>query len=338
MLRRTFFGLFATFSLFASSLAALAQTGELPLGGSPTLPPAPSEAIAAAVGEYGDPRTPYTVYEQGGDLRILRADLPTLDGHAIRNLAEAVVMDRGQVVGLRTADGVLPRLDVGADTVAHIQAGIHGKPARVRQAALAATPPVEPPSRARSDLVALTSVDPTIKLDIRYATANNFMGFPLYERANAYLQRPAAEAVARANAALKAYGFGLLIHDGYRPWYVTRMFWDATPDYAHVFVADPAKGSRHNRGCAVDLTLYDLKTGQAVEMTGRYDEMSPRSYADYKGGTSRQRALRDLLRREMEAQGFSVYPEEWWHFDFGRWADYAIGTATFSELATRQDK
>ena len=134
-------------------------------------------------------------------------------------------------------------------------------------------------------------------------------------------------------AALKAYGYGLLIHDGYRPWFVTRMFWDATPDYAHVFVADPAKGSRHNRGCAVDLTLYELKTGQAIEMTGQYDEMSPRSFADYRGGTSRQRWLRDLLRREMEAQGFSVYPQEWWHFDYSRWADYGIGTASFSDLA-----
>jgi D-alanyl-D-alanine dipeptidase len=99
-----------------------------------------------------------------------------------------------------------------------------------------------------------------------------------------------------------------------------------------MFVADPSQGSRHNRGCATDLTLYDLKTGKAVEMTGGYDEMSPRSYADYAGGTSRERWLRDLLRREMEAQGFAVYPEEWWHFDYKDWSDYAIGTATFSQL------
>ena len=132
--------------------------------------------------------------------------------------------------------------------------------------------------------------------------------------------------------ALASRGYGLLIHDGYRPWYVTKMFWDATPESAHVFVADPSQGSRHNRGCAVDLTLYDLKSGTAVEMTGRYDEMSPRSYADYVGGTSRQRWFRALLRGAMEAQGFSVYPEEWWHFDYKDWSDYAIGTATFSQL------
>jgi D-alanyl-D-alanine dipeptidase len=83
----------------------------------------------------------------------------------------------------------------------------------------------------------------------------------------------------------------------------------------------------------VDLTLYDLKSGKAVEMTGRYDEMSPRSYADYVGGTSRQRWLRQLLRSAMEAQGFAVYPEEWWHFDYKDWSDYGIGNATFAQLA-----
>ena len=328
MLKRSLVGLVTLLSV-----AVVARAGELPLGGAVLLPPLPPPEIAAAVGEYGDPRTPYTVYEQHGELRVLRADLPAVDSHRIDKVEEAIVVDKGHVIGLRSGDTILPRLDVGADTVAHIQAGIHGRPARVRRAALAAQPPQEPPPRTPSDLVELTAIDPTIRLDIRYATSNNFMGFPLYERAAAYLQRPAAEAVARANGALKAYGYGLLIHDGYRPWFVTRMFWDSTPEDAHVFVADPAKGSRHNRGCAVDLTLYDLKTGQAVEMTGRYDEMSPRSFADYRGGTSRQRWHRDLLRREMEAQGFSVYPEEWWHFDYSRWADYGIGTASFSDLA-----
>ena len=132
--------------------------------------------------------------------------------------------------------------------------------------------------------------------------------------------------------ALAPKGYGLLIHDAYRPWFVTKMFWDATPDTSHVFVADPSQGSRHNRGCAVDLTLYDLKTGRAVEMTGRYDEMSPRSFADYIGGTSRQRWLRELLRTSMEAQGFAVYPQEWWHFDYQDWNEYGIGNATFTEL------
>jgi D-alanyl-D-alanine dipeptidase len=223
--------------------------------------------------------------------------------------------------------------DIGAEVVEKIRAGVKADNGQLRAGALRAKPPEEPKPKRAFDLVDLTTIDPGIKLDIRYASANNFIGFPLYERPAAYLQRPAAEALGRAERALASKGYGLLIHDGYRPWFVTKMFWDATPDSAHVFVADPSQGSRHNRGCAVDLTLYDLKTGAPVEMTGRYDEMSPRSYADYIGGTSRQRWLRELLRKEMEAQGFAVYPEEWWHFDYKDWNDYAIGNATFAEIA-----
>ena len=129
--------------------------------------------------------------------------------------------------------------------------------------ARAAQPPPENGEFREADLVELTKLDPTIRLEIRYATTNNFLGTVFYSQARAFMQRPAAEAVVRANRKLKALGYGLLIHDAYRPWYVTKVFWDATPDDKKVFVADPAKGSRHNRGCAVDLTLYDLKTKKA---------------------------------------------------------------------------
>jgi serine beta-lactamase-like protein LACTB len=112
------------------------------------------------------------------------------------------------------------------------------------------------------------------------------------------------------------------------------MFWDATPGKYHTFVADPLKGSRHNRGCAVDLTLYDRKTGKPVEMPGGYDEFSDRSYADYLGGTSRQRWHRDLLRRAMEAEGFAVYEAEWWHFDYRDWRHFPILNARFKDLAS----
>jgi D-alanyl-D-alanine dipeptidase len=229
-------------------------------------------------------------------------------------------------------DGGLPRRDVGAEVEARIHAAVHADPDKVRKAALAATPPTEPTPRRASDLVPLTGLDPTIKVDTIYATTRNFMGIPIYEKAGAYMQRPAAEAVARASKALHRYGYGLWVTDAYRPWYATKMFWDATPPEDHNFVADPALGSRHNRGCAVDLTLYDLKTGKPVEMTGRIDEMSARSIANYDGGTTRQRWLRALLRREMEAQGFTVYTDEWWHFDYKDWPDYAIGTATYTDL------
>jgi D-alanyl-D-alanine dipeptidase len=133
----------------------------------------------------------------------------------------------------------------------------------------------------------------------------------------------------RVHRALASQGYGLLIHDAYRPWWVTKVFWEATPPSLREFVADPAKGSRHNRGCAVDLTLYDLRSGEAVQMPGVYDEMSPRSYPNYSGGTPEQRERRDLLRRAMEREGFSVYDTEWWHFDFNDWREYPIVNRDF---------
>lgn len=202
----------------------------------------------------------------------------------------------------------------------------------LRAAALAASPPAEQGDFRDTDLVELVANDPTIKLDIRYAGTNNFAGTAFYKQARALMQRPAADAVARANASLKKQGLGLLIHDSYRPWHVTKMFWDATPDDMKIFVANPANGSRHNRGCAVDLTLYDLQSGQPIQMVGGYDEFSPRSFPMYPGGTSRQRWYRELLRRTMEAEGFNVYEYEWWHFDFKDWKKYRIGNVTFEKI------
>jgi len=202
----------------------------------------------------------------------------------------------------------------------------------LREEALKAQPPHESGRFRRPELVELIKLDPTIKLDIRYATDNNFMSTPLYSQARAFLQRPAAQALLRAHRALRKQGYGLLIHDGYRPWFVTKMFWEATPDDKKIFVADPAKGSRHNRGCAVDLTLYDLKTGEAVEMPSGYDEMTKRAYADYPGGTDEQRDRRATLRRAMEKEGFKVNPEEWWHFDYKDWGKYPIMNVKFEDL------
>jgi D-alanyl-D-alanine dipeptidase len=202
----------------------------------------------------------------------------------------------------------------------------------LRQQALKATPPEEAGRFRAPDLVELVTLDPTLRLDIRYATTNNFVGAPVYTQARAFLQRPAAEALLRAHRALHALGYGLVIHDGYRPWYVTRIFWDATPGAQRMFVSDPQKGSRHNRGCAVDLSLYDLKTGEEVAMPSGYDEMTERAYADYPGGSERSRALRKILRQAMERQGFTVYPEEWWHFDYRDWRLYPILNLRFEEL------
>jgi D-alanyl-D-alanine dipeptidase len=198
--------------------------------------------------------------------------------------------------------------------------------------ALAASPPVETGTFRASELIELVRLDPTIKLDIRYAGTNNFLGTPIYAQPRAFLQRPAAEALVRASRALKADGYGLLVHDAYRPWYVTKLFWDATPEAQHKFVADPAKGSKHNRGCAVDLTLYRLADGKPVDMPSLYDEMSERAYPTYTGGSKAARARRELLRARMEAEGFAVYEFEWWHFDFKDWREYAVANVRFEDL------
>ena len=204
--------------------------------------------------------------------------------------------------------------------------------AELRAEALAARPPREQGDFLPSDLIDVAKLDPGIKLDIRYATSDDFLSTPVYTSARALLQRPAAEALLRAHRELMKRGYGLLIFDAYRPWYVTKIFWDATPADKHQFVADPAQGSRHNRGCAVDLTLYDLHTGREITMTGVYDEMSERSYPDYAGGTPEQRAHRQVLRAAMEAQNFKVYDTEWWHFDYRDWPRYAIQNVPFEEI------
>ncbi len=193
-------------------------------------------------------------------------------------------------------------------------------------------PPTEPGPFRRPELVELVKLDPTLRLDIRYATSNNFVGRPVYDEARAFLQRPAAEALARVNRSLRKQGFGLVIFDGYRPWYVTKLFWDVTPAERKIFVADPSRGSRHNRGCAVDLTLFDLRTGKEVSMPSEYDEMTERSHINYEGGTPDQRRLRSLLRLAMETECFSVYDPEWWHYDYRDWKEYPILNLSFAEI------
>lgn len=201
--------------------------------------------------------------------------------------------------------------------------------------ALGQVPPKEPGPFRQPDLVELVQLDPTIKLDIRYATKNNFLGRPVYKEARAFLQRPAAEALMRVHQALRAKGFGLLVFDGYRPWHVTKTLWDNTPNEKKMFVADPDIGSRHNRGCAVDLTLFDLKTGKAVEMPSEYDEMTERSYADNTGSTAEAMRMRGLLAAAMTAEGFLVFATEWWHYDYKDWKEYGILDLTFTEIPSK---
>lgn len=182
-----------------------------------------------------------------------------------------------------------------------------------------------------SNLVDLADFDPRLKFDIRYAGANNFTGRAVYPEATAWLQRPAAEALRHAHDRARAEGYGFLVFDAYRPWHITRQFWEQFPAYRK-FIADPAAGSVHNRGCAVDLSLFELDSGTEAEMTSTYDEFTECAYPDYSGGTPRQRELRDRLRAWMEAEDFSVHPHEWWHYNYRNWERYPVMDVEFAEL------
>lgn len=326
--------------------------GSVTLGGSTfprvddPLPPAAPPRFRGLIGEYGWDHDILFVFERDGRLWAL---IEWLELDPLEEVGEDEFLfprDRGLYHG----EGITFVRDASGRATVAVTAGIpfqrrHGAadgetfriqplhPAdELRETARAATPPPESGDLEQPDLVELIELDPTIRLDIRYAGTNNFMSAPFYRQARAFMQRPAAEAVVRAHRRLQELGYGLLIHDAYRPWYVTKMFWDATPDSMKIFVANPDDGSRHNRGAAVDLTLFDRATGDPVTMTGGYDEFSERSYPSYMGGTSRQRWHRELLRRVMEEEGFTVYQYEWWHFDYRGWERFPIMNATFEEL------
>ncbi len=198
--------------------------------------------------------------------------------------------------------------------------------------------PASAAARIKADdpkrLIELVTLDPAIKLDMRYATANNFTGRVLYDEARAFLAAPAAQAVARASKAAQADGFGLTIYDAYRPWRITKKLWDATPvGPKKEYVANPKRGSKHNRGCAVDLTLHDLRTGQLVEMPTEFDDFSEKAHRDYMGATPAALANRARLQRYLEAEGFVGLSNEWWHFDFTGWEQFPVMDIPFNKIA-----
>ena len=321
--------------------------------GSKALPkvaaPTPSDIPTkwrGLIGEYGWDHDILYVFEKDKRLNVLiewmEFDALTPVTDDIFNFPPRGLYDGEKVIFTRDASGQATQVQVSGvvfkrRSIGGVSGGIFRIPPvknfdSLRTQALAAQPPVEFGELRKPDLIELSKLDPKIKLDIRYATTNNFLGTLVYSQARAFMQRPAADALLRVHKKLVEMGYGLLIHDAYRPWYVTKIFWDATPDDKKIFVADPNQGSRHNRGCAVDLSLYELASGKPVDMVGVYDEMSERSYAGYPGGTSLQRWHRELLRRVMESEGFLVYPFEWWHFDYRDWQKYPILNTPFEKL------
>ncbi len=179
-------------------------------------------------------------------------------------------------------------------------------------------------------LVEIKRYIPGILLDIRYATSNNFMHRPMYQSAGAFARRPVVMALKDVEADLKTRGLGLKIYDAYRPYNVTVKFYQMTPDTN--FVADPRKGSKHNRGCAIDLSLIDLKTGKELDMPTGFDSFSKAAAANYQGLPKSKIANRELLKKVMQAHGFKVIATEWWHYDFNGWQQYPLLDIPFNKL------
>ncbi len=170
-------------------------------------------------------------------------------------------------------------------------------------------------------LVDVTTIVPRLHLDVRYATPQNFTHQTLYAHARCLLHVDVARRLADVERELVARGLGLVVYDCYRPLSVQKRMWALVPDER--YVSDPAKGSRHNRGAAVDVALVD-KRGRALPMPSAYDEFSTRAHRDYAGGTTRERDDRALLEGVMTRHGFVGLPTEWWHFDASDWQSYPI--------------
>lgn len=181
------------------------------------------------------------------------------------------------------------------------------------------------------NLVNTQKLNPTITLDIKYATTDNFTHKVVYPSAQCYLLEHVAKALNNVQQELQSQGLGLKIWDGYRPLAVQKTFWNLVPDERYVM--PPSKGSRHNRGCAVDCTLVD-KHGKELLMPTAFDDFSEKAHADYMDLPDQAIKNRALLQKVMTKHGFKIMRFEWWHFDFGGWEQYPILDVSFDELAT----
>jgi D-alanyl-D-alanine dipeptidase len=181
-----------------------------------------------------------------------------------------------------------------------------------------------------NELVEIKKIIPSVVLDIRYATKNNFMKQVMYKQARAFARKPVVQQLKIIQAELATKGYGLKIFDAYRPYAITLAFYEKASDKN--FVANPAKGSKHNRGCAIDLTIIDLKTGKDVPMPTPYDSFAPEAAPHFNELPAVIIKNRDFLITTMQAHGFKVIYNEWWHFDFNGWQDYDLMDVPFADL------
>ena len=192
----------------------------------------------------------------------------------------------------------------------------------LKDAASHAAMPAKLQQGQQGRLIRIRSIVPNVKFDLRYAGSNNIFGVPLFETTEAFAEAETVSALKKAAEKLTARGYGLLVWEGYRPWYVSKLAYDLLPKDKKTMLPVPDKGEDRNTGRAVDVSLYDLKTGEAVNMISDFDEVSVRQYPGFSGGTERQRNIRDMLAAVMKECGFAQGKEEWWHFtlgDTGEW-------------------
>jgi zinc D-Ala-D-Ala dipeptidase len=178
------------------------------------------------------------------------------------------------------------------------------------------------PAQAQTQWVDVAKLDPTIVLDLRYATANNFLKQKVYPSATCLLRRPVATQLLQVQKSLLEKGYSLKLWDCYRPLSVQKKMWEIVHDSR--YVADPKTGSRHNRGAAVDTTLVK-KTGEAVEMPTEFDDFSEKADPDSEATwTPAAKANYQILLQAMQSSGFTVLDSEWWHYDSNGWQQYPI--------------
>ena len=201
----------------------------------------------------------------------------------------------------------------------------------LREISKNSNPPILDSLDSHKKLVDLKKLDDEFQLDIRYASTNNFMRSKFYKNERAFFNMSAADRLIEAKNDLKELGYGIIIYDAYRPWFVTKMFWEGTPENLKHFVANPENGSSHNKGCAIDIGLYDIETGESIVMISGYDEFTERAYPNYMGGSKKQRDIRDMLIQVMERNDFTVYEYEWWLFNYNG-CDSGIMNYSFEEL------
>lgn len=298
-------------------------------------PPPPPAHLAPWIGQYGHSTRVLDISENNGLMHVEDANLPPepldLVGDALfresraRRILQFGYEDGAEFVSVEGS--TYRKHDFGSELVAEFQRSLNPGAFAGLKARLAM-----PRVHEEVGLVPVADAAPSIRLDIRYATTENFTGYPIYDSACAFLRPVVAAGLARVQSTLLASGLSLVLFDAYRPWAVTEMFWNLVPLQYRAFVADPAVGSKHNRGCAVDVSLCDAVTGAEIEMPSRYDEPTARSHHAYQGGTTLQRWYRDTLRVAMEREGFAVQPDEWWHFDFATWQDYPVENIAFRDL------